>query len=76
LWAVHLKFQVLPLSREVAATYEEVSIRQFEHGKQLISALNISNGERVLDIGAGTGRLAAYVAKIVGPSGRVSASGK
>jgi len=54
---------------ELATTYEEVSIRQFENGKQLISALNISSGERVLDIGAGTGRLAAYVAKIVGPSG-------
>jgi arsenite methyltransferase len=56
---------------ELAATYEEVSIRQFEHGRQLVSALNISSGERVLDIGAGTGRLAAYVAKIVGPSGCV-----
>src|SRR5438309_1401282 len=56
---------------ELAATYEEVGIRQFEHGKQLVSALNISSGERVLDIGAGTGRLAAYVAKIVGPSGFV-----
>jgi arsenite methyltransferase len=54
---------------ELAATYEEVSIRQFENGKQLVSALNISSGERVLDIGTGTGRLAAYVAKIVGPSG-------
>lgn len=56
---------------ELAATYEEVSIRQFENGKQLVSALNISSGERVLDIGAGTGRLAAYVAKIVGPTGCV-----
>ena len=56
---------------ELAATYEEVSIPQFENGKQLVSALNISSGERVLDIGAGTGRLAAYVAKIVGPSGCV-----
>jgi ubiquinone/menaquinone biosynthesis C-methylase UbiE len=56
---------------ELAATYEEVSIRQFENGKQLVCALNISSGEHVLDIGAGTGRLGAYVAKIVGPSGRV-----
>jgi arsenite methyltransferase len=56
---------------ELAATYEEVSIRQFENGKQLVAALNISSGERVLDIGTGTGRLAAYVAKIVGPSGCV-----
>jgi arsenite methyltransferase len=56
---------------ELAATYEEVSIRQFEHGRQLVSALNISSGQRVLDIGAGTGRLATDVAKIVGPSGCV-----
>jgi arsenite methyltransferase len=56
---------------ELAATYDKISAHQFEHGKQLISALNISSGERVLDIGAGTGRLAAYVGMIVGPSGRV-----
>src|ERR1700694_217425 len=58
-------------SAELAATYEKVSDRQFEHGKQLIAALNISRGERVLDIGAGTGRLAAYVSELVGPSGHV-----
>jgi arsenite methyltransferase len=56
---------------ELAATYDRTSLHQFENGKQLISALNISSGERVLDIGAGTGHLAAYVASIVGPSGRV-----
>jgi arsenite methyltransferase len=56
---------------ELAATYDRMSLHQFENGKQLISALNISSGERVLDIGAGTGHLAAHVAKIVGPSGWV-----
>jgi SAM-dependent methyltransferase len=56
---------------ELAATYDKVSVRQFEQGKELIRVLNISNGERVLDIGAGTGRLAAYVGKIVSPSGWV-----
>jgi len=56
---------------ELAAAYDRTSLYQFENGKQLVSALNISDGERVLDIGAGTGHLAAYVAKIVGPSGWV-----
>ena len=56
---------------ELAAAYDRTSLYQFENGKQLVSALNISDGERVLDIGAGTGHLAAYVANIVGPSGWV-----
>jgi ubiquinone/menaquinone biosynthesis C-methylase UbiE len=56
---------------ELASTYDKTSVHQFEHGKQLISALNIASGERVLDIGTGTGRLAAYVATIVGSSGWV-----
>ena len=59
---------------QLAATYEEVSgHQQFADGKELISALHISAGERVLDIGAGTGHLAAYVEKIVGSSGGVVA---
>src|SRR3974390_3377552 len=60
-------------SPELAAAYDEVGIRQFEQGKLLISSLNIAKGESVLDIGAGTGRLAAYVAGIVGPFGRTVA---
>jgi arsenite methyltransferase len=60
-------------SPELAAAYDEVGIRQFEQGKLLISSLNIAEGECVLDIGAGTGRLAAYVAGIVGPRGQIVA---
>jgi SAM-dependent methyltransferase len=56
---------------ELASTYDKTSVHQFESGKQLIAALNISSGDHILDIGAGTGHLAAYVGKIVGPSGRV-----
>jgi ubiquinone/menaquinone biosynthesis C-methylase UbiE len=59
---------------QLAATYEEVSgHQQFADGKELVSALRISGGERILDIGAGTGHLAAYVQKIVGSSGSIVA---
>jgi arsenite methyltransferase len=60
-------------SPALAASYDEVSNQQFEQGKLLIAALRVADGERVLDIGAGTGRLAAHVAGIVGPRGRVVA---
>ena len=58
-------------SQELAATYDEISDGQLENGRQLISDLEVRGGERVLDIGAGTGRLAAHVAPIVGTSGCV-----
>lgn len=58
-------------SRELAATYEEVSTRQFNHGKLLIQELQIKPGERVLDVGCGTGRLGDFVANLVAPTGQV-----
>jgi ubiquinone/menaquinone biosynthesis C-methylase UbiE len=58
----------------LAATYENVvGPQQLADGKELISAVRVSGGERVLDIGAGTGHLAAHVHKIVGASGGVVA---
>jgi arsenite methyltransferase len=56
---------------ELASTYEEASVVQFDHGKILIEALKIKPGERVLDIGSGTGRLAEHVAELVGATGDV-----
>ena len=58
-------------SAELAATYDQVSVRQFNHGKILIAELGLEQGERVLDIGCGTGRLGAYVADLVAPQGEV-----
>src|SRR5687768_10154024 len=58
-------------SAELASTYERVGTRQFEHGKLLIAALAPRPGERVLDIGCGTGRLGDYVAELIAPDGAV-----
>jgi ubiquinone/menaquinone biosynthesis C-methylase UbiE len=60
-------------STHLAETYDRVGERQFNHGKQLIAALRIGGGQRVLDVGCGTGLLALHVAKLVGPSGKVDA---
>lgn len=56
---------------ELARTYEQAGILQFHHGKFLIGPLALKSADRVLDIGAGTGRLTEFVAGLVGPQGRV-----
>jgi ubiquinone/menaquinone biosynthesis C-methylase UbiE len=58
---------------DLAQHYETVSAdRQFVFGKTLVETLGIAPGERVLDIGSGTGLLARHVAELVGPSGTVT----
>jgi arsenite methyltransferase len=60
-------------SPDLAQHYENASVdRQFKAGKQLIERLQIEPGERVLDVGAGTGLLAEHVAGIVGNAGSVT----
>ncbi|MDB4990602.1 MAG: Ubiquinone/menaquinone biosynthesis C-methyltransferase UbiE [Myxococcaceae bacterium] len=58
-------------SPELAATYDRVSTRQFDHGKVLIAELRAKPGGKVLDVGCGTGRLGDYVANLLGPDSRV-----
>jgi arsenite methyltransferase len=56
----------------LAETYDRVSDFQLEGGKKLVKALDLQPGERVLDVGCGTGRLARFIAERVGPNGRVT----
>lgn len=59
---------------DLAAHYERASVdRQFKAGKLLIERIGVKPGDRVLDVGSGTGLLAEHVASIVGPKGSVAA---
>ena len=59
-------------TQELAEHYERIgAAHQFKAGQLLISELAIVAGERILDVGSGTGLLAEYVAALVGPAGAV-----
>jgi ubiquinone/menaquinone biosynthesis C-methylase UbiE len=55
----------------LAETYDRLGRFQFESGKSLVARLGLKTGERVLDVGCGTGRLACWIAERVGSPGCV-----
>jgi arsenite methyltransferase len=57
---------------ELAALYDRISDLQFEGGRKLAKMVDVGKSDAVLDVGCGTGRLAMYLAGIVGPSGSVT----
>jgi arsenite methyltransferase len=56
----------------LAQDYDRISAqRQFVSGQYLVKQLAIAAGERVLDVGCGTGLLCEYIADLTGPTGHV-----
>ena len=54
-----------------AKVYDEVSGSQIKEGRQFLRELKLSLGDKVLDMGCGTGHVSKHIADIVGPDGLV-----
>jgi SAM-dependent methyltransferase len=56
---------------ELARRYDQISDPQFTHGRDLIDLLALKPSDQILDVGCGTGRLAAYALERLGAGGRI-----
>ena len=54
-----------------AAKYSRNNNFQLHYGKKLAIALGIQQGDKILDMGCGTGELTSFIGEIVGKKGRV-----
>lgn len=61
-----------PASQHWVRTPERYDAMLADLGRLALDAAGLSSGERVLDVGCGSGQLAAEAARRVGPSGRVT----
>ena len=55
----------------IAEKYSELNAFQVELGKKIINLLGVKRGDKVLDMGCGTGEITSFIADQVGEEGEV-----
>lgn len=61
-------------SNDVSAKrYDKLSAHQREVGQELITVSKVKRGDKILDLGCGTGYFATILSELVGPEGKVVA---
>ena len=55
----------------MAEKYSQLNKTQVEYGKKLVKVLDLKHGDKVLDMGCGTGEITSFIADQVGEEGEV-----